>query len=63
MNFSNIDFNVRYIDPSSPVNGDGSSPVTPMNNFPASIDELSNNTAWIIRRTSEEYSALLPHGL
>ena len=62
MNFSNIDFNVRYIDPSSPVNGDGSSPVTPMNNFPASIDELSNNTAWIIRRTSEEYSALLPHG-
>ena len=62
MNFSNIDFNVRYIDPSSPVNGDGSSPVTPMNNFPASIDELSNNTAWIIRRTSEEYSVLLPHG-
>ena len=62
MNFSNIDFSVRYIDPSASGNGDGASPTSPMNTFPATIEEMENNTAWIIRRTSEDYSALLPHG-
>ena len=60
MYFSNIDFTIKYLDPSATTNGNGSSPETPMNAFPTSIDSLGNNTAWIIRRTSENYSALLP---
>lgn len=62
MFFSNIDFSVKYLDPSASSNGDGNSPETAMNAFPASIDEMGNNTAWIIRRTEEDYSAFLPQG-
>ncbi len=62
MIFSNIDFTLKYLDPSAAENGDGASPETPMNVFPENIADLGNNTAWIIRRTAETSSALLPRG-
>ncbi len=62
MIFSNIDFTLKYLDPSAEENGDGTSPESPLNAFPESIGELGDNTAWIIRRTSEDYSAFLPSG-
>ena len=62
MIFSNIDFTLKYLDPSAEENGDGTSPESPLNAFPESIGELGDNTAWIIRRTSEDYSAFLPGG-
>ena len=62
MIFSNIDFTLKYLDPSAEENGDGTSPESPLNAFPESIGELCDNTAWIIRRTSEDYSAFLPGG-
>ena len=51
MIFSNIDFTLKYLDPSAEENGDGTSPESPLNAFPESIGELGDNTAWIIRRT------------
>lgn len=62
MIFSNIDFTLKYLDPSAAENGDGISPETPMNVFPEAIADLGNNTAWVIRRTAETASALLPRG-
>ncbi len=62
MIFSNIDFTLKYLDPSAEENGDGTTPESPLNTFPESIEDLGDNTAWIIRRTSEENSALLPSG-
>ena len=62
MIFSNIDFTLKYLDPSAEETGDGTTPESPLNAFPESIEEFGNNTAWIIRRTSEENSALLPNG-
>lgn len=62
MIFSNIDFTLKYLDPSAEENGDGTTPESPLNTFPESIGELGDNTAWIIRRTSEDYSAFLPRG-
>ena len=60
--YSNIDFTVKYLDPSAESSGDGLSPVTAMNAFPATIEEFENNTAWIIRRTAETSSVLIPQG-
>lgn len=62
MIFSNTDFTLKYLDPSAEENGDGTTPESPLNAFPESIGDLGDNTAWIIRRTSEENSALLPSG-
>lgn len=62
MFFSNIDFSVKYLDPSAASNGDGASPATPLNAFPSAMDDLGDNTVWIIRRTAEASSALLPRG-
>ena len=62
MNYSNIEFTLKYLDPSATENGDGSSPETPLNAFPTTVEEMGNNTAWIIRRTAEDSSALLPRG-
>ncbi len=62
MIFSNISFTLKYLDPSAAANGDGTSPETPMNVFPGAVADLGDNTAWVIRRTAETASALLPRG-
>ena len=62
MLFSNIDFTVRYLDPSATSGGDGSTPAKAMKSFPEDIYELEDNIAWIIRRTDEKYSMQLPRG-
>ena len=62
MIFSNIDFTVRYLDPSAASGGDGSTPAKALKSFPEDIYELEDNIAWIIRRTSEDYAMQLPRG-
>ena len=62
MIFSNIDFTVRYLDPSAASGGDGSTPAKAMKSFPEDIYELEDNIAWIIRRTSEDHAMQLPRG-
>lgn len=63
MIFSNIDFTVKYVDPSAAENGDGVSPETPLNVLPAAIADLADNTCYLIRRTPETSSVLLPRGI
>lgn len=62
MIFSNIDFELKYIDPSAAENGDGLSPETPSNALPEAIGDMGNNTCYLIRRTGESSSVLLPRG-
>ena len=56
VSYRGIDYNVVFIDPSISINdGDGSSPSQAMQNFPS----LTNNTCYLVRRTSEDDSALI----
>lgn len=52
MIFSNISFNVLYVDASLAVPGDGSTPETALAALPGSADDISDATCYLIRRTS-----------
>ena len=41
MRYSNVDYNVLYVDPSRSANGNGSTPATAMNALPASASSIS----------------------
>lgn len=62
MLFSNTNFVVKYVDPSSADNGDGTDPATPLNVLPASAGDIENATCFLIRRTAEENAVQLPQG-
>ena len=54
-----IEFNVVYIDPSAASAGTGDSYDSPLTAFPSS---LSDQTCYLIRRTSESYNCQIPLG-
>lgn len=58
MLLSNVEYQVRYIDPSKTTNGAGRYVTDAMNQLPA----LENNTCYIIRRTAEAKALTLPSG-
>lgn len=62
MIYSNVDFNVVYVDPGIATAGDGATPETAINTLPATASELVDNTCYIIRRTDESVPTLLPYG-
>lgn len=62
MRYSNVDFSVVYIDPSVTTAGDGSSPSSPLKSLPSAAGDFVENTCYLIRRTSESYSAVIPSG-
>lgn len=62
MRYSNIDYNVLYVDPSKSTNGTGATPATAMNALPTSISSIADKTCYIIRRTAEAKALILPSG-
>ena len=56
MRYSNVDFNIVYVDPSRGTDGDGTTPATAKKNLPSTAADFQNNTCYIIRRT---YSRIL----
>lgn len=62
MFFSNTEYQVIYIDPSAGTHGDGTDPATPWNVLPETVEELQDNTCYLIRRTAENHSVKLPTG-
>ena len=62
MVYSNIDFTVLYVDPSSSTNGNGATPQSAMNALPGTASAFADNTAYIIRRTAETSAVKLPNG-
>ena len=53
MRYSNVDFNVVYVDPSRGTDGDGTTPAKAKKNLPSTAADFVNNTCYIIRRTAE----------
>lgn len=62
MTYSNVEFTVRYVDPTLTTNGSGLTPSEAMNALPTSASQFQDNTAYIIRRTSESSAVKLPNG-
>lgn len=62
MRYSNVEFNVVYVDPSAGTNGDGTSPTNAANALPSTAAGFADNTAYVIRRTAETVAAKLPNG-
>ena len=62
MLYSNVDFTVKYVDPSASTNGDGTTPARAMNALPTAVSGFTDNTAYVIRRTAESYAVKLPNG-
>ncbi len=62
MRYSNIDFTVRYVDPSKSSSGTGETPATALNNLPANASGIAENTCYLIRRTAEASACTLPNG-
>lgn len=62
MYFSNVNFRVVYVDPTIATAGDGSTPEAALQNLPDTAAALSDNMCFLIRRTSEDFSVLLPTG-
>ena len=62
MRYSNVDFNVVYVDPSKSTSGSGSTPANALNALPSTAAAFADNTCYVIRRTAEAYSAILPSG-
>ncbi len=62
MVYSNIDFNVVYVDPSKSSSGDGTTPAKALNALPSTVAGYADNTAYLIRRTAETSAAVLPSG-
>lgn len=62
MRYSDIDFNVVYVDPSRAASGDGTTPEAAMNKLPDTIAGFADNTCYLIRRTVETSAATIPNG-
>jgi len=62
MRYSNVDFSVVYIDPSIETPGNGATPETALKNLPATVEEFVSDTCYLIRRTDESLSVVIPSG-
>ena len=62
MRYSNVDFNVVYVDPSRGTAGDGTTPANALKSLPASAGDFLDNTCYIIRRTAETSACTIPNG-
>ena len=62
MIYSNVNFNVVYVDPSIETPGDGTTPAKALKVLPATAAGFISNTCYLIRRTSEEYAVVIPNG-
>ena len=62
MIYSNVDFNVVYVDPSIGTAGDGTTPAGALKALPANAADFADNTCYLIRRTSESYATIIPNG-
>ena len=62
MRYSDIEFNVVYVDPSRSTNGDGSTPAAAANKLPDSVSGFADNTCYLIRRTAETSAVVIPNG-
>lgn len=62
MRYSNVDFNVVYVDPSRGTAGDGTTPAKALKSLPATAADFQNNTCYIIRRTAESSACVVPNG-
>ena len=62
MIYSNVDFNVVYIDPSIETPGDGTTPAGALKALPASAADFTDKTCYLIRRTPEESAVIIPNG-
>ena len=59
MIYSNVDFNVVYIDPSIEAPGDGTTPAGALKALPASAADFTDKTCYLIRRTTEESAVII----
>ena len=62
MIYSNVDFNVVYVDPSIGTAGDGTTPAGALKALPANAASFTDNTCYLIRRTPEESAVVIPNG-
>jgi len=62
MRYSNVDYNVVYVDPSKTSSGDGTTPAKALMALPTSIASIPDKTCYIIRRTAEAKACQLPSG-
>ena len=62
MRYSNVEFNVVYVDPSRGTDGDGTTPAKAKKNLPSTAGDFANNTCYIIRRTAESSACTVPNG-
>ena len=62
MRYSNVDFNIVYVDPSRGTDGDGTTPAMSKKNLPSTAADFQNNTCYIIRRTAESSACTVPNG-
>ena len=62
MRYSNVEFNVVYVDPSKSSSGDGTTPAKALKSLPSTASDFQNDTCYIIRRTAEGASCTLPSG-
>ena len=62
MIYSNVDFNVVYVDPSIETAGDGTTPATALADLPATAEEFVDDTCYLIRRTTEDHTCIIPNG-
>ena len=62
MRYSNIDFNVVYVDPSKGSSGDGTTPANALNALPSTAAAFADATCYLIRRTAETSAVVIPNG-
>ena len=62
MRYSNVEFNVVYVDPSKSSSGDGTTPAKALKSLPSTASDFQNNTCYIIRRTAETAACTIPNG-
>ena len=62
MIYSNVDFNVVYVDPSIETPGDGTTPAGALKALPASAADFTDKTCYLIRRTTEDSAVVIPNG-
>ena len=62
MRYSNVEFDVVYVDPSKSSSGDGTTPANALKSLPSTASDFQNNTCYIIRRTAETAACTIPKG-
>lgn len=62
MRYSNVEFDVVYVDPSKSSSGDGTTPANALKALPSTAGDFQNNTCYLIRRTAETAAATIPNG-